>query len=392
MRRSLNLPLICFVGVAGFVNQSLVYPVIPLYAHELGASIAQVGIIMSIAPYVMAVLMVPMGLFSDKIGKDRVLLGGLLVISIASFLYSFTADIVQIAAVRFFHGCGQSAMIVAALAHVIDMAPAGKRGWTMGWYTAFTQVGIMLGPFFGGLILNRMGYLPVYYTGSGVALAGLLVCIYLFGRIEKKVPASPLPAETDWRFLKRKEFFIAILPAFFVATGTGTLVAYMAIYGLDLNINEVGAGFIIAVSFAGSALVRVPAGMLADRLGRKPLIVYGLLLGAAAAVGIAEFHSFTLLSAAAFILGIGLGVVQPAALTLTADLAPSEKRGLAMGFYVSFFNVGNGLGPTVLGFVAQWGGYTVMFWTCAGAIITGSLLVSVLLRRRVRVNSTAVMR
>ena len=308
----------------------------------------------------MAVLMVPMGMFSDSIGKDRVLMGGLLVMIVSSFLYSLTTDIFQLMAVRFFHGCGTAAMIIAALAHIVDMAPAGKRGWTMGWYTAFTQVGIMLGPFFGGLILNRLGYLPVYYAGSGIAFAGLLAALYLFGRIERKVPASPLPAGDKWSFLKRKEFFVSILPPIFVATGTGTLIAYMAIYGLDLNINEVGAGAIIAISFAGSALVRVPAGMLADRLGRKPLIVYGLLLGAAGTAGIAVCESLFLLSVAAFVLGIGMGFVQPAALTLTADLAPSEKRGLAMGAYVSFFNIGNGLGPTALGFVAEAGGYTTI--------------------------------
>lgn len=383
MKRSFNLPLICFIGVAGFINQSLVYPVIPLYAHELGASIAQVGIIMSVAPYVMAVLMVPMGLFADTIGKNRVLIGGLAVMIISSFLYSVTTDTVQVAAVRFFHGIGTSAMIIAALAHVVDMAPPGKRGWTMGWYTAFTQAGLMIGPFLGGILLNRLGYSPVYYTGSAVALAGLLAGVYLFRRIESKEAASPLPSGGGWGFLKKKEFIVSILPPIFVASGTGTLVAYMALYGLDIAINEVGAGLIIAVSFAASAVTRVPAGMLADRLGRKPLIVYGLLLGAAGLAAVAMLTGLLQLSLAAIALGIGMGFVQPAALTLAADQAPNEKRGLAMGAYVSFFNVGNGLGPTVLGFVAQAGGYPLMFFVCAGAIGIGSLLVTLLLRKPV---------
>ena len=74
---------------------------IPLYAHELGASIAQVGIIMAIAPYIMALLMVPMGLIADSIGKSRILIGGFFIMIISSFLYSLAGDILQLAVVRF---------------------------------------------------------------------------------------------------------------------------------------------------------------------------------------------------------------------------------------------------------------------------------------------------
>lgn len=383
MKRSINLPLICFIGVAGFVNQSLVFPVIPLYAHDLGASIAQVGIIMAMSSYIMALLMMPMGLFTDSLGKDRVLIGGLAIMVVASFLYSITTDTVQLALVRLFHGVGVSAMIIAALAYVVDMAPQGKRGWTMGWYTAFTQAGLMIGPVFGGFILNRLGYLPAYYIGSATGLVGLLAALYIYRRVESKVPASPLTSGGDWRFLKQREFIASILPTIFVAIGAGTLVAYMALYGLELDINEVGAGLIITLCFASSAVIRVPTGMLADRFGRKPLIVYGLLLCAVGTGLIALFSNLPLLSVASILLGIGMGFVQPAALTLAADLAPAEKRGLAMGAFVSFFNIGNGLGPTALGFVAEVSGYPFMFGVCAGMILIGSLLVVVLLRKRV---------
>ena len=69
------------MGFFAFANQSVVFPVIPLYSAQLGASVAEVGLIVGILSYSTAFLMIPCGWFSDRFGRRNVLVFGLFILS-----------------------------------------------------------------------------------------------------------------------------------------------------------------------------------------------------------------------------------------------------------------------------------------------------------------------
>jgi MFS family permease len=129
----ITLYIVAFVGFAGF---SFMFPVIPLYATELGASVSQVGVIVATISYVTAFFLIPFGMLSDRFGRQKLLVGGLAVFTLAPLLYPLANNPGQLILVRAIHGLAAAAFLPTAIALVVDLTPEAKRGEAIGWYTA----------------------------------------------------------------------------------------------------------------------------------------------------------------------------------------------------------------------------------------------------------------
>ena len=112
----INLPAlvtICLVGFVGNVSFSLLFPVLPYYAQEMGASPPEVGLILASYSYVTAIALVPFGLLSDWVGHRRMLIAGLT-------LYPLASTLPQLGFIRAFHGSACAMFSPAAIALALD--------------------------------------------------------------------------------------------------------------------------------------------------------------------------------------------------------------------------------------------------------------------------------
>ena len=358
---------------------SSLFPIIPLYAAELGAPVSKVGLIVAASSYATALLIIPFGLLSDKLGRRSFLATGLIILTLVPLLYTFTTSQIQLAMVRAIHGLGVAVLVPSAIATVVDLAPAAQRGKALGWYTASVQSGLMVGPIVGGFIADRFDFTAAFYGCSATALIGLIAIFPQFGIIPQRSVAKP-PADSSWSWLKHRFVFASVLTSLFVAAGAGTIAAFIPLYGKGLGIPEIGAGLIITAFYAASAILRLPSGILSDKLGRKPLIICGLAVCATAMAFISQFHSLAQLSIVVFCCGIGMGIAQPSSLALIADQSPTKGRGVAMSMNVAAFQIGQAIGPTAMGFVAGMSDFKTMFLVCAASIVLGLLIITGLLR------------
>jgi MFS family permease len=283
--------------------------------------------------------------------------------------------------VRAIHGLGFAAVAPVSIALVVDLAPAAQRGKALGWYTASTQSGLMIGPVIGGFLLSRFGFETTFYACSAVSLIGLVFIISQYAAFPRR-HVMELTIDISWTLLRQRLVLAALLSTLLIAVGGGTIGAYIPLYARDSGITETGIGFIITASYISSALLRVPAGMLSDKLGRKPLIIGGLAVCAISIACISLFHGLAQLSITALCIGLGWGLTQPSAMALAADLSPTERRGLAMGSFACAFQIGHAVGPTAMGFVSGISNLETMFLVCAAIIAIGSLLIGRLLYAR----------
>lgn len=370
--------IIAFVGFAGF---SLLFPVIPLYAAELGAPVSQVGLIVAIYSYVTALFLIPFGMLSDKLGRHNLLVAGLVIFTLAPLLYPLTTNPQQLILVRAIHGLAAAAFLPAAVALVVDLTPAAQRGEAIGWYTASLQLGLMAGPITGGFVLGYFGFNAAFYSCSAVSVLGLAFILYRLSAIAQR-PVAELAEGSSWSWMKQTLVFAGLLTSLFIATGSGTIAAYIPLYGKGFGITEAGAGSIITAVYASSALLRAPAGRLSDKVGRKPVIICGLALSAVAVALFSVFHSLSELIIIAVFFGIGMGMAMPASLALVADLSPPGETGLSMAIPTCFFHVGLAVGATAMGVVAGMSNFETMFLACASSLAFGLLVILGLMRAR----------
>lgn len=374
MRNSFTLATLYIAAFVGYTGFSLLYPVMPLYAAKLGAEVSQVGLIVAANSYMTAIFLVPMGMLSDRFGRHKLLVGGLAIFALVPLFYPLATNPLQLTLVRAIHGLAAAAFLPAAIALVIDLTPEDKRGEAIGWYTASLQLGLMAGPITGGFLLEHFGFNATFYGCSAISLVGLVFILSRLNTIAR-TPEIALARAGSWSWLKQALVFVGMLSALFVALGSGTIATYIPLYGMEFGISEAGAGSIITAMYASSAILRAPAGKLADKLNKKLLIICGLGIIAIAVALISVFHSLVPLIVVAILFGIGMGIAMPAGLALTADLAPVGGRGLAMAINTAFFQIGFAFGATTMGGLVGVSNFETMFLVCAASIAFGLLII-----------------
>jgi MFS family permease len=358
---------------AAFFGFSILIPVMPLYTSHLGASISQVGLIVSIFSYVPAFLMIPFGILADRFEKRTFMIMGLTILTLAPILYLFVTTPDQLILVRIVHGFGPAMLVPASVSTVANLAQSDHRGESLGWMTTASQAGLMVGPLTGGFLLNSFDFNAAFYACTIGSVIGLAMVLFRFGNFSSR--SVDMTAKRSWGWIKQRWIFAALIVPTVLAAGYGSTGTYIPLHGLDLSINEAGAGIIIACSFASSAVLRVPVGRLADRIGTKGLILAGLALSGITMTGFALFTNLWQLIIVAILFGIGSGTATISTLLRLTSSAPPSGRGLASGAFTSFFQIGLALGTTAMGYIADARGFVFMFYITALCIIIGLLVI-----------------
>lgn len=160
----------------------------------------------------------------------------------------------------------------------------------------------------------------------------------------------------------------------------GLVVPFLPIYAESLGASQSEIGLLFA-SYAIALFVATPIfGALADRIGRKKLLVFGLLGLALTTMVFAFASSFWVLVLARFLQGASASIPWTAGLALLAENFSQEERGKAMGTAMSGQAGGVLLGPLIGGWLYEWGGYKTPFFTAAGVAVLAAILSIVFLK------------
>jgi MFS family permease len=353
----------------------------PLYATHLGASESQVGLVVAAYSYITALTLIPFGMLSDRAGGRNLLIGGLMIYILAPFLYPLANTPAELIAVRGIHGLASASFIPAATALVLNVTPGYKRGEALGWFGTFAMVGLIAGPAVGGFLFSHYNFRFAFYGSSVIAALGLMLILIKKSTIPGKSVEGAIIQETSWNWLGRRRALGALLTPLLVTFGSGTIVSFMPLYGVGLEISAVEVSLIITALYTGSALLRIPGGRLSDKIGRRLPILCGLALGVGALFFTSQSSFFSLLAVAALLYGVGMGLCMPSAFAMLADASPVGTEGLAMGMANASLQVGFAIGASSMGFVAHAAGFEHMFQVCALSLTCGTLALLMLTAR-----------
>lgn len=143
----------------------------------------------------------------------------------------------------------------------------------------------------------------------------------------------------------RRVFALLWVATFLFYGGFQLLLPVMPLYAARLGGREAHVGFIIGVFAFAAMLLRPVAGDLADRVGRRPLVLLGTAIFALAPLGYAAVETIPALFVLRVLHGVGMGLGPTAATVIAADLTPAERRGAAMGWFGLASAVGLAVGP-----------------------------------------------
>ena len=331
-------------------------PVLPRFAESLGAAPELIGIIVAASTVTGVLFKLPAGALSDLIGRRRVMLLGAVFFALPPFIYPFVIDAGALLALRFVHGFATAIFAPVASAYVAGLGEA-KRGARLGWFSSANDLGATAGPLIGGLILYATASFMASYLLVGVlGVLALGMALLLPETETTTTPAErSLAARTGefWDGLRNVITTPAVLTAAAVEAtmylGFGAFLGFLPLYARSAGLNDGAIAVVLALQLTVALLAKPFSGNMSDRLGRKPVIVFGLLASAAALPLIFRMTSFAGLVAVVPLLGLGVAAVTPATNALIADLVAARRLGTGMGVFGTIWDIGEAAGPILAG-------------------------------------------
>jgi len=372
----------CAVGFGCFFSSFLRIPVVPLYATDLGASTAEVGAINAAFMLMAGLLAIPAGLLADRFGRRPVILGGLLVIALSSFLLYLSRTPQQMIGIYVLFGIGLAAYSPSMMSYVADLAPRTHLGRAYGWYTVAANVAMMLGPATGGLLGRVLGLRAVFLVSGGLTLVMAFVALTSLPPLGTAAAARRAVRPALGALLRHRRYRACLLVTLGGCFGFGLFMTFLPLHAAGLGLDAGHVGLLFASQALANALSRIPFGRLSDRVAdRSTLIVAGIVGLSAALVLIGASSSLTALFAFAALLGVSMGVGFTALAALVADVVPPELRGLAMGGYNSCIYLGMMASAASMGeFIAR-AGFPAGFAAGGAATLAAVILFRFLSRR-----------
>lgn len=343
------------------IGNSILFIIIPLYVGKLPSpwfpfpDTVRVGILISWYGLVNAFLQPISGAFLDRVGhRKQFIQVGLLIMGLATLGYILAARFTDMLLLRTFQGIGVALTVPAALVLMVGASQKRTRGGAMGIYTTSRMLGLGIGPLIGGLLFDRYGFNPTFITGSVfIFIAVVLVQLWI-----QEKPAQPSASHQPAKFqlIDRSLLSAGILGAafatFVMAAGFTMMSALEAQFNQRLGMTAFMFGVAFSVLLFSRLIFQVPLGRLSDKVGRKPLIIFGLILMAPTTALLGYVSSFLSLTAVRFLQGIASGAVAAPAFALAGDIARSGGEGRQMSLITMGFGLGIALGPLLAGVLA----------------------------------------
>jgi MFS family permease len=331
------------------------------------------------------------GALADRFGRKRVLVVGWLVGLPVPLLIILAPDWSWVIAANVLLGVNQGFCWSTTVIMKIDLVGPVRRGLATGLNEAAGYGAVAFTALATGWIAAAYGLRPgPFLLGLAYAVLGLGASVFLVretrGHVELEQrmlrrPAAPAWREVFWRTTVRDHNLSAAAQAGLVnnlndGMAWGLLPIYYATAGLPIG----QIGLLAAAYPAVWAIGQIVTGGLSDLVGRKPLIVGGMLVQAGAIAVIALGATFEVWLIASATLGFGTAMVYPTLLAAIADVADPAWRGSAIGVYRLWRDLGFAFGALLAGLVADRYGMPAAIAAIA-AITAGSGLV-VLVRMR----------
>lgn len=196
LRRWLALIGVSLLAFTAFLDYTIVNSALPFIKAALKtADVLQFQWINSAYAMMMAMLMVAMGRFGDRLGKRWVYYLGASVFLIGTLLGSLAQSIDSLILGRIFQGIGAAAIFTMSVSLLAEIFPKEALPKAVGFYSAVTGAGLAVGPFLSGVLVSVFDWHAVFWINIPIVLAGLLLCLVSLANIPKSaLDETPI----DW--------------------------------------------------------------------------------------------------------------------------------------------------------------------------------------------------
>jgi predicted MFS family arabinose efflux permease len=361
---------VLFLGVS---DTQLVAPLLPLIAQDLSTTPGRAGIIVTTYSLAAAAFALFAGPLSDRVGRKRILISGLGLFTIASFLTYHVSTFSALVILRAMTGSAAGTLSTCALSFAGDYYPYEQRGRAMGVLSMGYFVAFVIGVPAGALAAARLGWHWVFGCLSAAAFVMFLITI------------AGLPHDT--RYAEHKARRTVFAPHFFKADRlAGIVAAFLTSGGIVGFLTYVGAwlrtsygmgiekiGLLFMVSGLAAVVASPLSGWLADHTGKRNVIIWSNIVLALLFVVVAGLSLGVGLVLGIAALSIAASARQAPLHALTTEIVGAEVR----GEYIAVRNAASQVGIATIATVSSTAFDAAGFMAVARIAAVATLLIPV---------------
>ena len=334
------------------VSSEMIYPLVPLFlANVLGVNKSVIGLIEGIAESTASLLKVFSGWFSDSIGNRKWLMAaGYGISTLSRPIVSLATGWQHVMGSRFMDRFGKGVRTAPRDAIIAESSEKTHLGRAFGFHRSMDTMGAVVGPaiafFLLGIFSNN--YRIVFYLSMipGV-IAVLLIIFFITEKKKASLPNSERPKLTlkhfDWRF----KFFVAIATIFAIGNSSDV---FLILRAQQIGISTVMIPVVYLLFNLVYSISAIPAGIAADKFGRKRVILLGFVLFAILYYGFAVAKDTTAIWVLFAFYGLFMGLTEGIQKAFLATIIPQDFKATAFGIY----NTAVGLAMFPASFIGGW--------------------------------------
>jgi EmrB/QacA subfamily drug resistance transporter len=406
-RRWWALGAMCFALFMIMLDNTVVNVALPSIQRSLHASTSSLEWTVNAYTLSFAVLLVTGGRLGDLFGRRKVFLAGVVVFAASSAAIGFSPNDTWLVGWRAVQGVGAALMMPATLSIISNAFPPAERGKAIGTWAGVSALALAIGPVVGGFLVQSVSWQSIFFLNVPVAVGAVLIALFAVreSRDETVARTVDLPGVltltfglgalvlslvegnnwhwgsarelalyaiafvgltsfavlerrrrepmVDFRFFRSSTFLGANIVAFIVSFAMLAMFFFLALYMQNiLHYTPLQAGIRFLPSTVMIVLIAPIAGRLADRVGPRPLMTFGLLAVSGSLFWQSHLtvsSSYSALLPGFVLMGVGMAFVMSPMSTAAMNAVDKAKAGVASGILSMSRMVGGTFGVAVLG-------------------------------------------
>lgn len=370
-----NTFLLTFTSLFADIATEMLYPILPIFLTQyLGDGGAIVGLIEGVATAMQNIVQGFSGSLSDKLQKRKnVAIIGYIIAAISKPFIGLSTSWTGVLAARSSDRLGTGIRSAPRDGLIANSVADKDRGRAFGLEGIGDNIGAFFGPLIAVALLFyfKVGIRSIFYLSI---IPGLLAVLTVLLVKEKKGNfTSKAKLDKDvFKFPKNYWKYLGIIGIF----GIGNISSsFMILETKNIGISLIGTILIYAFFNLMAALISYPAGVWADKIGRKYVLLTGFVLFLISLIGFAVTKNFALIAFFFLLFGLYTGIFRASGKAFASDFAPNELRASAVGWFNTVVGISGLIASILAGQIYDKVSHPAVFLTAGAFVFVGGLLL-----------------
>jgi len=368
------------VAVTGLAS-TMLGPFLPIFLNkQLGISVGAVSFLYFASGLAGTFTVLIMGWLVDRVGRKKVYAFGTSSAAIIPAALATATTFSQAFPIITISGVMDSASRASQTTIIADQVDESKRNTAYGVSRIVSNAAWIVAPLIGGAILAGQGnFLPLFLVSAIIGLIGLLAFIGLVPESRKTGLATPKLPKIG--VLRDRELLVLCVASLFTMLFYTQFYSLLPIFATQVKgLNSLQVGALFSISGATVVVLQFPTSRWLEKIPKQSGYILGVVILAIGITSLALAPNFYWLLVAVVVMTLGENMFFPIAQTLVTEIAPEAERGMYVGAFSLFLNIGGNVSPLLGGAIWQLTGNANLPWLLSPVYAAISVALAIVFR------------